>query len=107
MCVFFNAVSSVARQHPFLRLRVCVRVAVCVSCDVSVTEVTATPLLWLQLCLHLPARAEGYPWTLVYSTDKHGFSLKTLYRAMGGCDSPILLSVKDTRNQVGTRAAER
>ena len=54
-----------------------------------------------QLCNHLPPRAEGYPWTLVYSTDKHGFSLKTLYRAMIGFDSPVLLVVKDTHNQVG------
>lgn len=48
----------------------------------------------------LPARAEGYPWTLVYSSDKHGFSLKTLYRSMSMIDSPILLIIKDTNNQV-------
>ncbi|KAG8042643.1 hypothetical protein G9C98_005277 [Cotesia typhae] len=27
------------------------------------------------LCRHLPARAEGYLWTLVFSTSQHGFSL--------------------------------
>ncbi len=28
----------------------------------------------------LPARAESYPWILVYCSDLHGFSLQTLYR---------------------------
>ncbi|KAL3847555.1 hypothetical protein ACJMK2_018460 [Sinanodonta woodiana] len=49
---------------------------------------------------HLPPRTVGYPWTLIYSTDKHGFSLKTLYRSMQGLDSPILLVVKDTDDKV-------
>ncbi|KAK3590702.1 hypothetical protein CHS0354_008040 [Potamilus streckersoni] len=49
---------------------------------------------------NLPPRTVGYPWTLIYSTDKHGFSLKTLYRCMLGLDSPILLVVKDTDDKV-------
>ncbi|ELU17867.1 hypothetical protein CAPTEDRAFT_218966 [Capitella teleta] len=53
-----------------------------------------------RLCFHLPARAEGYPWNLVYSSDRHGFSLKTLYRNMNDIDSPILLVIKDTRDHV-------
>ncbi|XP_026678584.1 TLD domain-containing protein 2-like [Diaphorina citri] len=49
-----------------------------------------------QLCRHLPARAEGYSWTLVFSTSQHGFSLSSLYRKMNRIESPILLVVQDT-----------
>ena len=41
----------------------------------------------------LPPRAEGYPWVNIYSSDKHGFSLATLYRKMSEWQeemSPIL-----------------
>ena len=60
----------------------------------------------LQLCLHLPARAEGYPWTLIYSSEKHGFILKTLYRTMQKIDCPVLIVIKDTASQV-TRNTDR
>ncbi|KAF4526546.1 hypothetical protein B566_EDAN015595 [Ephemera danica] len=40
---------------------------------------------------HLPARAEGYPWTLVFSTSLHGFSLNSMFRKMAKLESPILL----------------
>lgn len=53
-----------------------------------------------ELSQELPGRTVGYPWTLIYSTDKHGFSLKTLYRDMVGLDSPILIAVKDTNDNV-------
>uniref|UniRef100_A0A224YV31 Oxidation resistance protein 1 n=1 Tax=Rhipicephalus zambeziensis TaxID=60191 RepID=A0A224YV31_9ACAR len=53
-----------------------------------------------ELCKHLPARAESYAWALVYSTLKHGFSLKTLYREMLKIESPILLAVLDTEGAV-------
>ncbi|XP_075743343.1 nuclear receptor coactivator 7 isoform X3 [Rhipicephalus microplus] len=53
-----------------------------------------------ELCKHLPARAESYSWALVYSTLKHGFSLKTLYREMLKTESPILLTVLDTEGAV-------
>lgn len=49
---------------------------------------------------HLPGRTVGYSWVLIYSTDLHGFSLKTLYRDMANYDSPVLLVVRSTRNQV-------
>jgi hypothetical protein len=54
----------------------------------------------MQLCYNLPARAEGCPWYLIYSSDKHGFSLHTLYRSMSRTDAPSLLVVKDDSNQV-------
>ncbi|XP_071594298.1 oxidation resistance protein 1 isoform X9 [Heliangelus exortis] len=60
-----------------------------------------------KLTKSLPPRTIGYPWTLVYSTAKHGMSLKTLYRAMLGLDTPVLLVIKDSDGQVfGALASE-
>ncbi|KAH0622283.1 hypothetical protein JD844_024451 [Phrynosoma platyrhinos] len=53
-----------------------------------------------QLARCLPARVQGYPWRLVYSTQEHGTSLKTLYRKSTSLDSPVLLVVKDMDNQI-------
>nr|XP_056712494.1 nuclear receptor coactivator 7 isoform X2 [Euleptes europaea] len=53
-----------------------------------------------QLTRCLPARVQGYPWRLVYSTQEHGTSLKTLYRKSASLDSPVLLVVKDMDNQI-------
>ncbi|KAM9016790.1 nuclear receptor coactivator 7 isoform 4-T10 [Ara ararauna] len=53
-----------------------------------------------QLARSLPARVQGYPWRLVYSTLEHGTSLKTLYRKSSSLDSPVLLVVKDMDNQI-------
>ncbi|XP_046987660.1 oxidation resistance protein 1 isoform X10 [Schistocerca americana] len=53
-----------------------------------------------KLCRHLPARAEGYVWTLVFSTSQHGFSLNSMYRKMNRLESPILLVIEDTENNV-------
>ncbi|CAL1684367.1 unnamed protein product [Lasius platythorax] len=53
-----------------------------------------------QLCRHLPARAEGYQWTLVFSTSQHGFSLNSMYRKMSKIESPILLVIEDTEGNV-------
>lgn len=52
------------------------------------------------LCRHLPARAEGYLWTLVFSTSQHGFSLNSMYRKMAKVESPILLVIEDTAKNV-------
>ncbi|XP_044596415.1 nuclear receptor coactivator 7 isoform X6 [Cotesia glomerata] len=52
------------------------------------------------LCRHLPARAEGYLWTLVFSTSQHGFSLNSMYRKMAKVESPILLVIEDTEGNV-------
>ncbi|XP_070604310.1 oxidation resistance protein 1 isoform X2 [Erythrolamprus reginae] len=55
----------------------------------------------------LPPRTIGYPWTLVYSTAKHGMSLKTLYRTMAGLDTPVLLVIRDSDGQIfGALASE-
>ncbi|CAB3398510.1 unnamed protein product [Caenorhabditis bovis] len=51
----------------------------------------------------LPPRAEGYPWVQIYSSEKHGFSLATLYRKMAKFDedlSPVLLIIRDTKDHV-------
>ncbi|MBZ3891520.1 Nuclear receptor coactivator 7 [Sciurus carolinensis] len=53
-----------------------------------------------QLARRLPARVQGYPWRLAYSTIEHGTSLKTLYRKSASLDSPVLLVIKDMDNQI-------
>ncbi|XP_063166429.1 nuclear receptor coactivator 7 isoform X1 [Candoia aspera] len=53
-----------------------------------------------QLAQSLPARVQGYPWKLIYSTQEHGTSLKTLYRKSASLDSPVLLVIKDMENQI-------
>ncbi|KAK7091174.1 oxidation resistance protein 1-like isoform X2 [Littorina saxatilis] len=59
-----------------------------------------TPQHIVELAEHLPVRTIGYKWTLVYSTNLHGFSLKRLYREVGHIDSPILLVLRDTEDTV-------
>ncbi|KAJ6663082.1 hypothetical protein lerEdw1_010675 [Lerista edwardsae] len=60
-----------------------------------------------KLTKRLPPRTIGYPWTLVYSTAKHGMSLKTLYRTMLGLDTPVLMVIKDSDGQIfGALASE-
>ncbi|KAG5271016.1 hypothetical protein AALO_G00174900 [Alosa alosa] len=60
-----------------------------------------------KLAKHLPPRTIGYPWTLAYSTSKHGMSIKTLYRVMQGLDTPVLLVIKDADGTVfGALASE-
>ncbi|CAI5450335.1 unnamed protein product [Caenorhabditis angaria] len=51
----------------------------------------------------LPPRAEGYPWVQIYNSEKHGFSLSTMYRKMAEFDedlSPVLLIIRDTKEHV-------
>lgn len=52
------------------------------------------------LCRHLPARAEGYVWTLAFSTSRDGFSLNSMYRKMHKLESPVLMVIMDTDNNV-------
>ncbi|CAB3237511.1 unnamed protein product [Arctia plantaginis] len=53
-----------------------------------------------KLCGVLPARAQGYMWSLTFSTSQHGFSLASMYRKMQRVDSPVLLVIQDTDNNV-------
>ncbi|XP_028435601.1 nuclear receptor coactivator 7 isoform X1 [Perca flavescens] len=53
-----------------------------------------------KLAAHMPARTQGYPWQLVYSTAIHGSSLRTIYRNTTSLDSPVLLVIKDMHNKV-------
>uniref|UniRef100_A0A672KA90 TLDc domain-containing protein n=1 Tax=Sinocyclocheilus grahami TaxID=75366 RepID=A0A672KA90_SINGR len=53
-----------------------------------------------KLSTHLPARVQGYPWRLVYSTVVHGTSLKTLYRNLLELDCPVLMVIKDMDKQI-------
>ncbi|KAK2887572.1 hypothetical protein Q8A67_015800 [Cirrhinus molitorella] len=60
-----------------------------------------------KLAKHLPPRTIGYPWSLAFSTSKHGMSIKSLYRAMQGQDSPVLMVIKDSDGQLfGALASE-
>uniref|UniRef100_A0AAQ4PBQ8 Oxidation resistance protein 1 n=1 Tax=Gasterosteus aculeatus aculeatus TaxID=481459 RepID=A0AAQ4PBQ8_GASAC len=49
-----------------------------------------------KLARNLPPRTIGYPWTLAFGTSKHGMSIKSLYRAMQGQDTPVLMVIKDS-----------
>ncbi|XP_030626516.1 nuclear receptor coactivator 7 isoform X2 [Chanos chanos] len=53
-----------------------------------------------KLAARLPARVQGYPWRLVYSTVVHGTSLKTMYRNLSELECPVLLVIKDMDNQL-------
>lgn len=57
-----------------------------------------------KLCAHLPARAEGYSWSLVFSTSQNGFSLNSLYRKLQKIESPILVVIQDTDNNVSVKS---
>jgi len=97
-------------------LSVCLSVCLCVSCHlmylclsvclpVCVSMCFMSPVVCLSVCVcqlmaHLPARAEGSSWHLLYSSSVHGYSLRTLYRQMMAVDSPILLIVMDTDHHV-------
>ncbi|KAI6170717.1 hypothetical protein M3Y97_01121600 [Aphelenchoides bicaudatus] len=51
----------------------------------------------------LPPRAEGYPWIQIYNSEKHGFSLTTMYRKMAEWKdemSPMLLLIRDVEGHV-------
>ncbi|XP_052386055.1 oxidation resistance protein 1 isoform X1 [Carassius gibelio] len=53
-----------------------------------------------EIAKELPPRTIGHTWQLSYSTDKHGASLKTLYRKLSTTDSPVLILIKDHNQQV-------
>lgn len=70
------------------------------TCDVTGWMPNHLSLFTAQLARRLPARVQGYPWQLAYSTLEHGTSLKTLYRKSASLDSPVLLVIKDMDNEV-------
>lgn len=53
-----------------------------------------------ELSNHMPARAEGYAWTLAFTTTTMGFSLKSLYRSLSRYEGPVLLIIRDSEEQV-------
>ncbi|XP_076844156.1 nuclear receptor coactivator 7b isoform X2 [Brachyhypopomus gauderio] len=53
-----------------------------------------------KLVARLPARLQGCPWRLVYSTVVHGTSLKTLYRNLGQLEGPVMLAIKNMEEQI-------
>ncbi|XP_056120317.1 nuclear receptor coactivator 7 isoform X1 [Rhinichthys klamathensis goyatoka] len=53
-----------------------------------------------EISRELPPRTIGRTWQLSYSTDKHGASLKTLYRKLSTTDSPVLIIIKDHNQQI-------
>lgn len=60
-------------------------------------------MFYFQVMDILPPRAEGYPWVNIYNSEKHGFSLATMYRKMAEFDedlSPVLLIIRDTKEHV-------
>lgn len=70
----------------------------CFISSLALSLLPSSPLL--QLAKNLPPRTIGYPWTLAFGTSKHGMSIKTLYRAMQGQDTPVLMVIKDSDGQV-------
>ncbi|GFQ85014.1 nuclear receptor coactivator 7 [Trichonephila clavata] len=53
----------------------------------------------LEINKHLPARAMN-PWELIYGSYAHGFSLKTMYRAMTQYDNPVLIVIVNRNDAI-------
>ncbi|XP_062379646.1 nuclear receptor coactivator 7 isoform X2 [Sardina pilchardus] len=53
-----------------------------------------------EIASELPPRTVGHTWHLAYSTSRHGASLKSLYRKLSGTDSPVLIVIKDSNDQM-------
>ncbi|CAD6199693.1 unnamed protein product [Caenorhabditis auriculariae] len=71
--------------------------------DGAATSQILDELMIRQIMDILPPRAEGYPWVNIYNSEKHGFSLTTMYRKMAEFDedlSPVLLIIRDTKEHV-------
>jgi len=49
---------------------------------------------------HLPPRVQGYRWHLLFSTEKDGYSLHSLYRKAAQVESPVLMIIQDTDHAV-------
>lgn len=68
--------------------------------DILNQSVIVDPQQIKEISRNLPPRTIGHTWHLSYSTDKHGASLKTLYRKLSTTDSPVLILIKDHNQQV-------
>ncbi|XP_053653498.2 uncharacterized protein [Cherax quadricarinatus] len=68
--------------------------------DINGASEIITDVVRKSLYRKLPARAQGYSWKLVFSTAENGFSLNSLYRKMSDVDSPIMLFIQDTHQNV-------
>lgn len=53
-----------------------------------------------KLNVNLIPRAMGYTWLKTFSTNDHGFSLKHLYRTLSDVETPCLIIVQDTVQNV-------
>ncbi|OAD59318.1 Oxidation resistance protein 1 [Eufriesea mexicana] len=102
---FLKQRTKVLSMSEELRRALYTNSAVSIDNDVIVPDLVGTTEILSdehreQLCRHLPARAEGYLWTVVFSTSQHGFSLNSMYRKMAKIESPILLVIEDTEGNV-------
>ncbi|CAG5097175.1 Similar to OXR1: Oxidation resistance protein 1 (Homo sapiens), partial [Cotesia congregata] len=102
---FLKQRSKVLSMSDELRRALYANSAISLDVDVIVPDLVGTTEILSDehrehLCRHLPARAEGYLWTLVFSTSQHGFSLNSMYRKMAKVESPILLVIEDTEGNV-------
>ncbi|XP_061700425.1 oxidation resistance protein 1 isoform X2 [Syngnathoides biaculeatus] len=53
-----------------------------------------------ELFKELPPKTVGHTWQLAYSTSLHGSSLRSLYRKVSATDSPALVVIKDSLDEV-------
>lgn len=53
-----------------------------------------------ELSSHMPARAEGYSWSLAFTTSTMGYSLPSLYRSLSRYEGPVLLIIKDSEGNI-------
>lgn len=63
------------------------------------SSIVQSPDLVAPLHSHLPARYQGSDWHNVYSTMRHGISLKTFYANCAGTD-PIIVLIRDEGGSV-------
>ena len=52
------------------------------------------------ICNFLPTTHQRRSWDLIYSTDKHGFSIRTFYAKMLAANQCSLLIIEDTRGYI-------
>jgi len=52
------------------------------------------------LCLHMPKTVREHDWRLLYSSERHGTSMKTLLRRCGVTTEPCLTIIQDSKGRV-------